>query len=83
MINILCDTFHKNLLANKNVLSYIQDRGISIETIKKFKLGYSCNGIAYDAVSPHFSDEEMLNSNWFAEKNGDIFDLFYNNGDRA
>ena len=35
---------HKALLENKQALSYIQSRGLSIDTIKKYRIGYAAGG---------------------------------------
>jgi DNA primase len=39
--NQLVDSFHTALLKNKNKLSYLNDRGISTDTITKYQIGFS------------------------------------------
>lgn len=38
-MNLCCNKYENNLLGNKDALSYITNRGISLETIQKFRLG--------------------------------------------
>ena len=42
--NNVIEDAHKALLDNKEALSYITGRGIDIDTIKRFKIGYSAQG---------------------------------------
>lgn len=37
----VADTYHKNLLQTKGALMYLQSRGLSKETISKYKIGYT------------------------------------------
>lgn len=60
----ICQFFEKNLFlsSNKIALSYLQKRGISLETIKKFRLGFALN--SYDSLtnflkSENFSEDEI------------------------
>lgn len=59
----------------KNALNYITQRGISLETIKKFKLGYAPSDrkwLKQFLKSKNFSDDFLLNSGLFSKKYPDI-----------
>ncbi len=47
---------HQALLKNTGALKWIQDRGITVKTIKEFQLGYFNNSIAI----PHLEDKEPI-----------------------
>lgn len=55
-ITQLVSSLHKKLLENEPAQQYLQARGISIESIKEFKLGYENNWI----VIPHYINHEPV-----------------------
>jgi KaiC/GvpD/RAD55 family RecA-like ATPase len=54
--NSMIEAQHATLLENKNAIRYLVQRGISMESIKRFKLGFSFR-LKHDWISiPSFSD---------------------------
>lgn len=54
----IIEKYHKDLLENPSTLAYLTDeRGFTLETIKKFKLGFNNGSITI----PHFRDGLCLN----------------------
>lgn len=78
LYNRVADMFHYGLLktdAGKFALEYITKRGISMETIEKFKLGYSPadrSWLKRFLKSKNFSDEFLAKSGLFSKKYPDI-----------
>ena len=78
LYNRVADMFHYGLLkteAGKFALDYITKRGISMETIEKFKLGYSPSDRAWlkkFLKSKNFSDEFLAKSGLFSKNFPDI-----------
>ena len=78
LYNRVADMFHYGLVkteAGKFALDYITKRGISMETIEKFKLGYSPadrQWLKKFLKSKNFSDEFLANSGLFSKKYPDI-----------
>ena len=78
LYNRVTDMFHYGLLkteAGKFALEYITKRGISLETIEKFKLGYSPadrSWLKKFLRSKNYSDEFLANSGLFSKKYPDI-----------
>ncbi|MBR0100527.1 MAG: DNA primase, partial [Treponema sp.] len=74
LYNRVADMFHYGLLktdAGKFALEYITKRGISMETIEKFKLGYSPadrGWLKRFLKSKNFSDEFLAKSGLFSKK---------------
>ncbi len=74
----VADMFHYGLLktdAGRFALEYIVKRGISMETIEKFKLGYSPSDRSWlkkFLKSKNFSDEFLAKSGLFSKKYPDI-----------
>lgn len=57
--------YHQNLLNNEEVLSYLKERGLNIETIKEFKLGFALDewrALVSFLVKKGFSAEEIVQS---------------------
>jgi len=52
--------YHKNLLENKTAKGYLFSRGIKLDTIKKYKLGFSCGNLKKMLI--HFSEEDLINN---------------------
>ena len=75
--------FHYFLLETpqgKSALEYITSRGISLETIKKFKLGFAPidkRWLKNFLLKKNFSNEFLLNSGLFSKKYSDI--AFFSN----
>ncbi|MBP3773341.1 MAG: DNA primase [Treponema sp.] len=78
LYNRVADMFHYGLLkteAGKFALEYITKRGITIETIEKFKLGYSPSDRTWLKKflrSKNFSDDFLAKSGLFSKKYPDI-----------
>lgn len=76
--------FHKNLFdyQGQNALNYLQKRGLDINNIKRFHLGFAPD--SYDSLHSHlsnngFSKTEILNSGIIGEnQNKKLFDKFRN-----
>ena len=81
IIEISTKWFEKNLLDNDYCKSYLNNRSISIDTIKKFRIGFSFNSKSslYDYLkNNNFSDKDILKSNVVkVDKNKKIKDFFY------
>ncbi len=80
-LNILAvEWFEKNLAENKEVLDYLNQRGISEETRKKFRIGYAPNkreGLLALAIRQGFSPRQLVQAGLATEKeNGGISDKF-------
>lgn len=62
--------YHEQLKENKHALEYLINRGLTVETIDKFKLGYAPSG--FTALSNHLKDkftkEDLLSSKLIKEK---------------
>lgn len=55
--------FHNNLLNNQEVLNYLKNRGLSLETIKEFKLGFALDdwrALTNYLVKNNFTPEEII-----------------------
>ena len=78
LYNRVADMFHYGLLkteAGKFALDYITKRGISLETISKFKLGYAPGDRRWLKTflrSKNFSDDFLAKSGLFSSKYPDI-----------
>lgn len=68
----LTNVYHESLLNNPLVLKYIHLRGITCETIGKFRLGYSADNNGWNTLIRHYSPEELIDSGFFFE-NKDYF----------
>lgn len=58
-----------NLLGNTDALTYLtQERGLTLDTIKEYKLGYVGDGIVYPVfINGYLADERKYNMNWKKE----------------
>lgn len=75
--------FHDNLLAEggKDALAYLQNRGISIKTIKKFGLGFapdSWDSLSKNLQSRGFTESELLEAGLCKKKDRQAYDAFRN-----
>lgn len=74
------ETFFKDcLFKNEKVLSYIKDRGVSLETIKEWGIGFVPDGWRnlFDHLkSAGYNEKEMIEAGLINEKNGKYFDRF-------
>lgn len=73
--------YHSNIYKPQGAvaMAYAKKRGLSEETIKTFRLGYS---LGYNEVAEHlrakgFTDADMLDAGVCAVKNGKIYDAFF------
>lgn len=73
--------YHSNIYKPQGAeaMAYVKKRGLSDETIKTFRLGYS---LGYNEVTEHlrakgFTDADMVDAGVCAEKNGKIYDAFF------
>lgn len=55
------DKYHQGLLKDQDALDYLTGRGITKESIKKFKLGLSQDDDGRWLTIPHFQKEELVN----------------------
>lgn len=73
--------FYRNLLKNSIPMNYIKNRGISVESIKKFGLGFasdSWNDLLY-YLKTRFKEEDIIKSGLISKNNnGRIYDKFRN-----
>ena len=77
------NTFQKHLFSDKgkNVIKYLTERGLTLETIKTFKIGFSSTGWA-DLItkikSQNYSNDVIEKSGLFTKSEKGIFDRFRN-----
>lgn len=84
LLDEIAKFFENNLKSSNGIeaLDYLKKRGISIETIRKFRLGFALN--SYDHLNQHllkngFSDEEILASGVIGKSNQNkLYDKFRN-----
>ena len=72
--------FYKALLANKQALEYVKNRGYSLESIKSFGIGYAPGGqelLSYIQKVSKYSKQELLESGLFSDKEGKIRGKFF------
>lgn len=73
--------YYKALKKDKNASAYIQNRGISEESIYKFGLGYSPGGFGLldylQGLSSKFSKNELIDSGLFTLKSGKLREKFF------
>jgi DNA primase len=82
LLESACNFFENNLHygASNQALNYLQKRGLSIENIKKFRLGFAPGG--YENLINHlkslnFSDAELLESGVISKNDkGKLYDKF-------
>lgn len=77
------DLYHKRLFSNDNkkTLKYLTDRGLSKETLKKFKVGYSFSGwedLLNKVKDKKFAGEVIDKSGLFTKSDKGSFDRFRN-----
>ena len=75
-----CKFFESSLFDSQGykALQYLYDRGLSDNTIKKFRLGFALDGfsnLSNYLISKGFNDDELLESGILGKKNN-IFDKF-------
>ncbi|MCK9272110.1 DNA primase [Candidatus Gracilibacteria bacterium] len=60
---------------NKSKLDYLLNRGLTLDTIKKFKIGYSDNSkdLFYKIKDAGFKDKDIMESGVFVSENRDKF----------
>ena len=82
-IHKIADSFYHDLLFNstdgKKALIYLQERGLSLDVIKKFKLGYSNNksdGLLTILREKSFSSESMKGSGLIDDNEKGYYDRF-------
>jgi DNA primase len=73
--------FHKRLLSDegKNVIKYLTERGLKIDTIKKFKLGLSSSGwedLLNKVKAQNYTKDIIEKSGLFTKSEKGIFDRF-------
>jgi DNA primase len=77
------ELYHSRLLAKSNakILQYLLDRGLTDETIKNFKIGYSYTEwekLLQKVKAKKFSDEVIRKSGLFTKSDKGIYDRFRN-----
>lgn len=83
LINVVSDLYYNNLLKNiesdKNLIQFVKSRGISIDDIDTFKLGF-CSGnfnwLASILIGLGYSSKYLSLSGLFVFKNGFFYDRF-------
>jgi len=82
-IHTIADSFYHDLLFDssdgKKALKYLQERGLSLDTIKKFKLGFSSNtsdGLLKILREKSFSSESMKGSGLIDDNEKGYYDRF-------
>jgi DNA primase len=67
MLNKLTEIYHQYLFSpqGENALKYLYKRGITKETLLKFKIGYCDNNIGYESVKNDFILSQLDESNLF------------------
>ncbi len=84
LLKIHVDTakfFYHNLLNSQIALDYVKSRNINEDIKKKFGLGYSKsngNELYKYLAQLDYSKKEMIDSGLINEKNGKLFDRFFN-----
>ena len=76
------ENFQKQLFEEKNsfALKYLKERKISLDTIKKFQLGYVPTNNFFDELQKNYSIEDIKSTGlyYFVEKNQKYIDRFKN-----
>ena len=82
-IHTIADSYYHDLLFDssdgKKALTYLQERGLSLDTIKKFKLGFSSNtsdGLLKILREKSFSSESMKGSGLIDDNEKGYYDRF-------
>ena len=84
IIDITMIWYHQNIFLeeNKKVLDYLKERNLSIETIKKFNIGFTSkkNETLTDHLKKHnFENQDLLKTNLFKmNKENKLREFFYN-----
>lgn len=71
--------FEKNLETNKEAMDYLLSRGLTNETIKKFRLGFAINswdGALKNLRSKGYKDEDLISSGVIAKTEKGLIDRF-------
>lgn len=75
-----CQFFENNIYKSKIAMNYIKNRGLSIENIKKFRIGYALND--FETLIKHLSilgfNEEDMERSGVAALNKKYYDKFRN-----
>ena len=76
------ENFQKQLFEEKNsfALKYLKDRKLSLDTIKKFQIGYVPTNNFFDELKKNYSVEDIKSTGlyYFVEKNQKYIDRFKN-----
>ena len=76
------ENFQKQLFEEKNsfALKYLKDRKLSLDTIKKFQIGYVPTNNFFDELRKNYSIEDIKSTGlyYFVEKNQKYIDRFKN-----
>jgi len=78
LLQFYCNWTHNILLKNNDVIKWLHDtKGITTEDIKRYKIGYTCNGWLAHKISK--DDKELaLQVGLLNQKDGRCFDYFRN-----
>jgi len=66
---------------NKSVLQYLRKRGMTVETIKLFRLGFAPSAgdiVAKELTQLGFTEDELTKAGVAKDRNGRLVDQFYN-----
>ncbi len=78
-----CQLYEKELHspANKSVLNYLHDRGMTDETIKLYRLGFAPQSgdiVVKDLIKTGFTKEDLIKAGVAKERNERFLDQFFN-----
>jgi len=73
-----CDFYQKSLLNNSKVIDYLKKRGISKDSIDKFKLGFAPSGSEFlKKAKKEFKIDDLTNSGLVKETKSGLKDRFF------
>lgn len=72
------DEYHKYLLNNPTALDYLNNRGIKMDIIDKFKIGFSPDEWNFLKSIGNYQSKAMLDTGLVIEKDGNRYDRFRN-----
>lgn len=72
------DFFNDNLMNSSKVLNYVKKRGLNIDTIQKFKLGFAERGNEFlKEARKEFKIEDLIKSGLVKKYRGNVRDRFF------
>ncbi len=82
-LEFAAEFYHKMLFSQKgkNALNYLKNRGLRVEVIGLFRLGYAPpegNALVKAALEKGFTEQELIEAGLASEREGFVFDQFRN-----